>query len=298
MKNKICIILATILLAIIIIFIYWFKRGDACLAQPPYFNCHTQNKFEEIDRELIDLSGQIGSLNEPSIFSVDKNEGVFSFEHIKNDQTRIIKNGKIKDSLELYTNYIDPTLTPLSENTLIVSAWQWPHDSKLYNGPFFNYYLDFRNGKTIELLTKGRLVAKSQDGKKAVFLESSCVKEQLQEDRLASCNNLDLSLRLVNLTSNSQDIMINHYYAINQWFDQGPPYVSFLDFGKAAFSPNGTKLAIEIKIKEIDHNTSNEYWTLFVADTKTGEIVEKNNRLSKNRYKYVYWLDNEDIIYR
>ena len=74
MKRKICIVLALIILAIVAIFIYWFKRGDACLTQPPYFNCHTQNKLDDIDNEINNLSGQILSLNEPSIFNIDKYE--------------------------------------------------------------------------------------------------------------------------------------------------------------------------------------------------------------------------------
>lgn len=160
MKKKICIILAIILLVIILVFIYWFKRGDACLTQPPYFNCHTQNKFEEIDAEFNNLSGQILNLNEPSIFNIDKNEGIFSFDHIGEDTdfgvgwTRIMQNGEVKDSLGFYTSYIDPILTPLTEDTLIGSAWRWPQDSKLYNGPFTNYYLDFKTRKTVELPTK------------------------------------------------------------------------------------------------------------------------------------------------
>lgn len=263
----------------------------------------TQSKFEEIDAEFNNLSGQILSLNEPSIFYIDKNEGIFSFDHIGEDTdfgvgwTRIMKDGEIKDSLGFYTNYIDPILTPLSEDTLIGSAWQWPQDSKLYNGPFTNYYLDFRTRKTIELPSKGRLIAKSQDGQRVVFLESACVKERLPVDQLASCNNLDLSLRLVDLKSDLPGTMINHYYAMNRWTDQGPPYVNFLDFGQAVFSPDSTRLAIEVKIEQIDYDTPNEYWTLFIADTATGEIIKQNNRLSPNRYEYVFWADNENVVY-
>ena len=301
MKKKILIIVAATASIIILAGVYWLERGDACFAQKPFYNCHTQNKFEAIDAEFINLSGQIGSLTEPSIFSVDKNEGLFSFEHIKGEGgvgwTRIMKNGEVKNSLGFYTNYIDPILTPLSENTLIGSAWQWPQDSKLYNGPFLNYYLDFRTRETTELPTKGRLIAKSQDGQKVVFLESACVKELLQAEQSADCNNLDLSLRLIDLTSDLHGMMINHYYAMNRWTDQGPPYIGFLDFGQATFSPDGTKLAIEVKIEEIDYDTPTEYWTLFIANTETGEIIKQNNRLSKNRYEHVFWLDDENIIY-
>jgi hypothetical protein len=151
MGKKFFIILTVFLLLVIAVGIYWFKRGDACLTQSPYFNCHIQNKFEDIDKEFNNLSGQIGSLNEPSVFNIDKNESVFTFDHIKGEGgvgwTRIMKNEEVKDSLGFYTNYIDPIITPLSENTLIGSAWQWPQDSKLYNGPFYNYYLDFRTKK-------------------------------------------------------------------------------------------------------------------------------------------------------
>jgi hypothetical protein len=301
MKKKILIIVVATASIIILAGVYWLERGDSCFAQKPFYNCHAQNKFEEIDAEFINLSGQIGSLTEPSIFSVDKNERIFSFEHIKGEGgvgwTRIMKNGEVKNSLGFYTNYIDPIITPLSENTLIGSAWQWPIDHKLYNGPFSNYYLDFRTRETTELSTKGRLIAKSQDGQKVAFLESACVKERLRAEQLADCNNLDLSLRLIDLTSDLHGMMINHYYAMNRWTDQGPPYIGFLDFGQATFSPDGTKLAIEVKIEEIDYDTPTEYWTLFIADTKTREIIRQNNRLSKNRYEYVFWLDDENIIY-
>lgn len=302
MKKKIYIILAIILLVIILVFIYWFKRGDACLTQPPYFNCHTQNKLDDIDNEINNLSGQILSLNEPSIFNIDKNEGVFSFDHIGEDTdfgvgwTRIMQNEEIKDSLGFYTYYIDPILTPLTKDTLIGSAWHYPQDSKLYNGPFTNYYLNFKTRKTVELPTKGRIIAKSPDGQKVVFLESACDKEHIPEP-IADCNNLDLSLRIIDLTSDLNGMMINHYYVMNHWTDQGPPYVNFLDFGKAVFSPDGNRLAMEIKIEQIDYDTPSEYWTLFIADTKAGEIIKQNNRLSKNGYEYMFWPDNENVIY-
>ncbi len=296
MNKKFFIILIAFLLLIIAVGIYWLKRGDACLIQPPYFNCHIQNKFEDIDKEFNNLSGQIGSLNEPSVFNIDKNENIFSFDHIKGEGgvgwTRIMKNNEIKDSLGFYTNYIDPILTPLSENTLIGSAWQWPQDSKLYNGPFFNYYLDFRTRKKIELPTKGRLISKSADGQKVVFLESDCDKYPLTPETDRNCNNQDLSLRLIDLKNNVEGLTINHYYEMNRQEDK-----KFLDFGKSIFSPNNKKLAIEVKIEEIDYDIPNEYWTLFIADTETGEIIKQNNRLSKNRYEYVFWLDDENIIY-
>ncbi|MFA6526092.1 MAG: hypothetical protein WCT26_01610 [Candidatus Buchananbacteria bacterium] len=296
MNKKIFIILTSFLLLIIAVGIYWLKRGDACLAQSPYFNCHIQNKFEDIDKEFNNLSGQIGSLNEPSVFNIDKNESVFTFDHIKGEGgvgwTRIMKNNEVKDSLGFYTNYIDPILTPLSENTLIGSAWQWPQDSKLYNGPFYNYYLDFRTRKKIELPTKGRLISKSTDGQKVVFLESDCDKYPLTPETDRNCNNQDLSLRLIDLKNNIEGITINHYYEMNRQEDK-----RFLDFGKTMFSPNNKKLAIEVKVEEIDYDTPNEYWTLFIADTETGEIIKQNNRLSKNRYEYVFWLDDENIIY-
>ncbi|MFA5248222.1 MAG: hypothetical protein WC415_03180 [Patescibacteria group bacterium] len=312
MKNKILSIISVVsfiisiaLLLLILIIFYWFKRGDACLTQVPFYDCHTQNKFSEINTEFTRLSDWSSSLEQkiPNILNVNNNENIFTYENVNSEGdvgwTRILKEGNINNSLGFYTNNIPPILTPLSENTLIGSAWQWPQDSKFYNGPFLNYYLDFKTRKTIELSTKGRLVAKSQDGKKVVFLESSCVKEHLQENQLASCNNLDLSLRLIDLTPDLQDIMINHYYAMNQWFEQGPPYVNFLDFGKVVFSPNNARLAIEIKVKElnINRNISDEYWTLLIADTKTGEIIKRDSRLSKNSYEYIFWLDNENIIY-
>lgn len=295
MGKKFFIILTVFLLLVIVVGIYWFKRGDACLTQPPYFNCQTQNKFEDIDAKFDELSNWIAS-NEASVFNIDKNENVFSFVHIKGDGgvgwTRIMKNEEVKDSLGFYTNYIDPILTPLSDDTLIGSAWQWPQDSKLYNGPFFNYYLDFSTRKTVELSTKGRLIAKSADGQRVVFLESDCDKYPLTPETDRICNNRDLSLRLIDLKNNVEGLIINHYYEMNRQEDK-----KFLDFGKAIFSPNNRRLAIEVKIEEIDYDTPNEYWTLFIADTETGEIIKQNNRLSKNRYEYVFWLDNENIIY-
>lgn len=295
MGRKFFIILTVFLLLVIAVGIYWFKRGDACLTQPPYFNCQTQNKFEDIDAKFDELSNWIAS-NEASVFNIDKNENVFSFVHIKGDGgvgwTRIMKNEEVKDSLGFYTNYIDPILTPLSDDTLIGSAWQWPQDSKLYNGPFFNYYLDFSTRKTVELSSKGRLIAKSADGQRVVFLESDCDKYPLTPETDRICNNRDLSLRLIDLKNNVEGLIINHYYEMNRQEDK-----KFLDFGKAIFSPNNRRLAIEVKIEEIDYDTPNEYWTLFIADTETGEIIKQNNKLSKNRYEYVFWLNDENIIY-
>ncbi len=284
-KNKILSIVSGLAILAIVVSGY-------CLFQLFQY----QNKFDETNIELIRLSDWLASNPLPEIFTVDENEVVFSFEHMDFEGgvgwTRIMKNGEIKDSLGFYTNYIDPILSPLTADTLIGSAWQWPQDSKLYNGPFFNYYLNFRTRTTTELPTKGRLIAKSQDGKKVVFLESACIKERLQEDQLASCNNLDLSLRLVDLTSDLDGIMINHYYAMNRQEDK-----RFLDFGQADFSPDNKRLVIEVKIEEIDYDTPNEYWTLFIADTETGEIIKQNNRLMSNRYSNVHWLDNEHILY-
>ncbi|HPA25433.1 MAG TPA: hypothetical protein PLK76_01585 [bacterium] len=292
MKRKICIVLALIILAIVAIFIYWFKRGDACLTQPPYFNCHTQNKLDDIDNEINNLSGQILSLNEPSIFNIDKYEGMFSFNHIGEDadfgvgRTRITKNGEIKDSLGFYTNYIDPILTPLTKDTLIGSAWQWPQDSKLYNGPFTNYYLNFKTRKTVELPTKGKLVAKSQDGRKVVFLESECDKNPPVMEIDHSCNNQNLSLRLINLSFINDGYFITHFKEMK-----------LLDFNHVVFSPDSSRIAIEAKIKSVDYDTVNEYWTLFIFDPEKGEIIKQNNRLSKNRYENVFWSDNENVIY-
>jgi len=76
MANKISIILSSIILLIIFGGVYWLKRGDACLAQPPYYSCHIQNKFEEIEAEFNNLSGQIGTLNEASIFTIGKNNNI------------------------------------------------------------------------------------------------------------------------------------------------------------------------------------------------------------------------------
>jgi len=267
-----------------------------CLFESFQYGRYVNSKFDETNVELTHLSDWLASNPVPEIFTIDENDGVFSFEHMDFEGgvgwTRIMKNGEIKDSLGFHTNYINPTLTSLTEDTLIGSAWQWPQDSKLYNGPFFNYYLDFRTRTTVELSTKGRLIAKSADGQKVVFLESACVKERLQEDQLSSCNNLDLSLRLVDLITDLDGIMINHYYAMNRQEDK-----RFLDFGKADFSPDNKRLVIEVKIEVIDYDTPNEYWTLFIADTETGEIIKQNNRLSKIRYQQIFWLDNENIIY-
>lgn len=292
MKRKICIILAIIILVIITVFIYWFKRGDACLTQPPYFNCHTQNKFDDIDNEFNNLSGQILSLNEPSIFTIDQYEGIFSFDHIGEGTdfgvgwTRVMQNGEIKDSLGFYTYYIDPILTPLSRDTLVGSAWYYPQDSKLYNGPFTNYYLDFRTRKTVELPSKGKLVAKSSDGEKVVFLESECVKNPPVMEINHSCNNQNLSLRLLNLDD------INDGFFITRFKE-----TKLLDFNHIVFSPDSSRLAIEAQIESVDYDTKNEYWTLFVFDTEKGEIIKQNNRLSKDRYENVFWSDSENVIY-
>lgn len=292
MKRKICIILAIIILAIVAIFIYWFKRGDACLIQPPYFNCHIQNKLDDIDNEFNNLSGQILSFNQPSIFSIDKHDDIFSFDHIGEDTdfgvgwTRIMQNGEIKDSLGFYTYYIDPILTPLSRDTLVGSAWYYPQDSKLYNGPFTNYYLDFRTRKTVELPSKGKLVAKSSDGEKVVFLESECVKNPPVMEINHSCNNQNLSLRLLNLDD------INDGFFITRFKE-----TKLLDFNHIVFSPDSSRLAIEAQIESVDYDTKNEYWTLFVFDTEKGEIIKQNNRLSKDRYENVFWSDSENVIY-
>lgn len=296
MKNKTIIILTSVsitlsvlLLLCLLVVIYWFKRGDACLTQPPYYNCHTQNKFDETDIELNRLSDWLASVNDIDVFTIDKNENIFSFDHIDGEGgvgwTRIIKNREIKDSLGFYTNYIDPILTPLSENTLIGSAWQWPQDNKLYNGPFYNYYLNFTNRKTIELPTKGRLIAKSPDGQRVVFLESECDKNPPVLEIDHSCNDKNLSLRLLNMSEQNDGYFITHFGEIR-----------LLDFNHAVFSPDGSRLAIEAKIESVDYDTVNEYWTLFIVDTKTGNIIKQNNRLSKNRYAHVLWTDNENII--
>ena len=166
------------------------------------------------------------------------------------------------------------------------SAWQWPQDSKLYNGPFYNYYLDFSTRKTIELPTKGRLIAKSSDGKKVIFLESDCYKNPPVLEIDHSCNNQNLCLRLLDLTNINDGHFITHYAE-----------TKLLDFNHVAFSPDGNRLAIEAKIESVDYDTKNEYWTLFIADTKSGEIIKQNNSLIKNRYQNIYWLDNENLIY-
>jgi hypothetical protein len=258
-----------------------------------------QEKFKIIENRLDELGNWFADTNSLEVFHIDQNEDVFTFEHIDGEGgvgwTRIMQNGEIEDSLGFYTNYIDPILTPLSAETLIGSAWQWPFDSKLYNGPFYNYYLDFETRKELELSTRGRLIAKSSDGRKVVFIESACDKEYISKPS-ADCNNLDLSLRLIDLDGDLAGVMINHYYAMNQWTDKSLVYPKFLDFGRVAFSLDNRRLAIEVKIEEIDYDTPKEYWTLFIADTESGEIIKRNNRLVLNRYRGVYWLDNESVL--
>jgi hypothetical protein len=279
-------------IGILILFVLIIAGIAFCLGLFFHSNSRTQSKFKEIDAEFNNLSGQILSLNEPSIFNIDKNEGIFSFNHIGEDTdfgvgwTRIMQNGEIKDSLGFYTNYIDPILTPLSKDTLIGSAWQWPQDSKLYNGPFTNYHLDFRTRKTNVLPTKGRLIAKSPDGDKAVFLESECDKNPEAMEIDHGCNNENLSLRLIDLPSENDGYFITHF-----------GHTKLLDFNYAVFSPDGSRFAFESKIEEMDYDTPTEYWTLFIADTATGEIIKQNNRLSPNRYEYVFWADNENVVY-
>lgn len=292
MKKIIPIVLTGIILIVILAGVYWFKRGDACLTQPPFYNCQTQNKFTETDTRLTELSDWSLRLEQriPNVLNIDDNEGVFTYEDINGagdvGWTRIMKNGDVKNSLGFYTNHIFPILTPLSEDTLIGSAWAWPQDSKLYNGPFFNYYLDFKTRQKIELTTKGLLMAKSGDGEKVLFLESECVKNPASLEIDHSCNNQNLSLRLINLKSDLKGKVIDHYNEIK-----------LLDFDKAVFSPKSNKLAISAKIESVDYDTKNEYWTIFVVNVATGEIIKQNNSLVKDRYPNVYWLDNENIIY-
>jgi hypothetical protein len=292
MKNKALIICATTFSLIFLTAIYWFKRGDACWTQPPFYNCHTQNKFDDIGEELTKLSNWSSGIEQriPNVLSVDDNQNIFTFEHIKGDGgvgwTRIMKEGEIKDSLGFYTNYIDPVLTPLSASTLIGSAWQWPQDNKLYNGPFINYYLDFNTRQKIEFKTKGRLLAKSNDGQKVVFLESECDKNPASFEIDHSCNDKNYSLRLIDLKKDINGKVIEQYNS-----------TKLLDFDKVAFSPHSDKLAFSGKLISVDFDTPNEYWTIFVVDVMTGEITKQNNSLSKDRYADVYWLDNEKVIY-
>ena len=292
MKKGLLIIAAAIILIIVFTGVYWVKRGDACLTQPPFYNCHIRDKVTETDAELTRLSDWALRLEQriPNILNIDDNEGLFTYEDITGagdvGWTRIMKNGDVKNSLGFYTNHIFPILTPLTEDTLIGSAWQWPQDSKLYNGPFFNYYLDFKTRQKVELKTRGRLIAKSNDGIKTLFLESECVKNPASLETDHACNNQNLSLRLINLKTDLTGQIIDRYNDIK-----------LLDFDKAAFSPHGDKLAISAKIESVDYDKKNEYWTIFVAEVSTGKISKQNNNLTKDRYPNLYWLDNENIIY-
>ena len=287
MKKKIIVILIMLFLLTVLIGVYWFKRGDACFTQPPFYNCHTQNKFDDIELAQKQFFDWISHQSKPSIFSVDENEGLFTFDHIGDvGWTRIVKNNEVKGSLGFYTNHTEPILTPLSENTLIGSAWQWSKDSRLRTGPFFNYLINFSNKKTIELETEGKLIAKSSDGQKIVFLESECVKNPASMEIDHNCNNQNLSLRLINLTADISGHVIDHY---NE--------TKMIDFGKMSFSPQGNKLAFEAKIESIGHDTKKGLWRLFVVDAVTGEIIEQNNTMSINRYSTLFWIDNKNIIY-
>jgi len=279
-KNKVLSIVSVLAVLAIVISGY-------CLFQIFQYNHYAQNKFGETDIELTHLSDWLAAKEPPEVFTFDDHERVFTFDHIGDvGWTRIIQNGVVNDSLGFYTNHIDPILTPLTANTLIGSAWQWPQDNKLYNGPFFNYFLDFRSRKTTELATKGKLMAKSNDGNKVVFIESECVKNPNSLEIDHGCNNQNLSLRLLNLNSDLTGKVIDHYNDIK-----------LLDFNQVVFSPQGDKLAIAAKIESVDYDTVNEYWTLFVADANSGEIIKQNNRLMPNRYSSVYWIDNQHILY-
>jgi len=85
----------------------WFKRGDACLTQPSFYNCQTQNKFAEVGGELTRLSDWSLRLEQriPNVLNVDDNENLFTYEDITGvgdvGWTRIMKNGDVKNSLPL-----------------------------------------------------------------------------------------------------------------------------------------------------------------------------------------------------
>lgn len=298
MYNKISITLSILILLIIGGGVYWFKKGDACLAQPPFYNCRTQDKFAEIDKRLIEISDWSLRLEQkkPNILNIDDNYGRFTFAHVIDGQqpvlTKIIKDGVTKNALGFYDDYIDPVfyldpeITSLATDRLIASIWFQPRDTKLYNGPFTNYFLDFSNREIKKLDIMGKLLAKSADGRKVVFLENECVKNPASLEIDHGCNNQNLSLRLIDLTSQNDGHFITHFEE-----------AKLLDFNHVTFSPDGGRLAIEAKIESIDYDTPHEYWTLFIADTKTGEIIKQNNHLAKNRYEYVFWLDNESLIY-
>jgi hypothetical protein len=70
-----------------------------------------------------------------------------------------------------------------------------------------------------------------------------------------------------------------------------------LNFDKVVFSPQGNKLTFAAKIESMDGDVKKEYWTIFIADTITGEVIKQNNSLIESRYSNIYWLDNENIIY-
>lgn len=278
--------------------VYWFKRGDACLAQPPYYNCHVQDKFAETDESLSRLSDWSLNLEQriPNVLTIDNNDGMFTFEHVTNGQaavlTKIIKNGSAANSLGFFSDYVDPVfyldpeLTALTADKLIASVWFQPRDTKLYNGPFTNYLVDFTKQSVKKLDIRGKIIAKSPDGTKVVFIENECVKNPPSLEIDHACNNQNLSLRLLDLSNINDGFFITHYGEIK-----------LLDFNKVVFSPNNKRLAIEAKIESMDYDTKHEYWTLFIANTSNGQIIKQNNSLTDNRHQNVYWLDDENILY-
>lgn len=119
-----------------------------------------------------------------------------------------------------------------------------------------------------------------------IFLESECVKNPPSLDIDHSCNNQNLSLRLLDLTN------INDGYFITHAAEE-----KLLDFNKVAFSPQDNKIVIEAKVESIDYDTKHEYWRLFIFDANNGEFIKPNNSMMENRYQNVFWLDNENVIY-
>lgn len=121
MKKKILIISVVLLSIVILICICWLKRGDGCFTQPPFYNCHIENEFDDKDVKWITYQNE---------------EYGFEIEHPK----KLTSN-----------KYWTGLPEGLTESDVLIAIKMFVENNNFYLHQEYEYGFDWQNGQFIKI---------------------------------------------------------------------------------------------------------------------------------------------------
>ncbi len=110
-----------LLLLVISAYVYWLKRGDACFTQPPFYNCHTQNEFDDMHIKWITYQ------NEEYGFEIEYPEKLTS------------------------NKYWTGLPEGLTESDILIASKMFVKNNNFYLHQEYEYGFDWQNGQFIKI---------------------------------------------------------------------------------------------------------------------------------------------------